>query len=62
MDNGKCIMDNDGVAIGDDSKSFPKEIPQLFIIHYQLSIRASARQTGIGKKEGGSFLAAAGLI
>ena len=34
MDNGKCIMDNDCVAIGDDSKSFPKEIPQLSIIHY----------------------------
>ena len=50
MDNGKCIMDNDCVAKGDDFKSFPKEIPQLSIINYQLSIRASARQTGIGKE------------
>ena len=48
MDNGKCIMDNDCVAIGDDSKSFPKEIPQLSIIHYPLSIRVSPQQTGIG--------------
>ena len=38
MDNGKCIMDNDCIAFGDDFKLFPKEIPQLSIIHYQLSI------------------------
>ena len=33
MDNGKCIMDNDCIAFGDDFKLFPKEIPQLSIIH-----------------------------
>ena len=47
MDNGKCIMDNDCVAKGDDFKLFPKEIPQLSIVHYQLSIRASARKMAI---------------
>ena len=43
MDNGKCIMDNDCVAKGDDFNSFPKEIPQVSIINYQLSIRATAQ-------------------
>jgi hypothetical protein len=44
MDNGKCIMDNDCVAIGDDSKSFPKEIPQLSIIHYPFGYLPDKRE------------------
>ena len=44
MDNGKCIMDNDCVAIGDDSKSFPKEIPQLSIIHYPFGFLPDKRE------------------
>jgi len=40
-------MDNYGVAKGDIFKSFPKEIPQLSIINYPLSIRASAREMAI---------------
>ena len=40
-------MENFGVAKGDIFKSFPKEIPQLSIINYPLSIRASAREMAI---------------
>jgi len=40
-------MENFGVAKGDIFKSFPKEIPQLSIINYPLSIRASAREMTI---------------
>jgi len=40
-------MENFGVAKGDIFKSFPKEIPQLSIINYPLSIRASAREIAI---------------
>jgi len=31
-------MENDCIAAGDDFKSFPKEIPQLSIVHCQFSI------------------------
>jgi len=45
-------MENFGVAKGDIFKSFPKEIPQLSIINYPLSIRASAREMAIWRQLG----------
>ena len=56
MDNGKCIMDNDCIAFGDDFKLFPKEIPQLSIIH----LRDSATN-GNWYKSPGSASAEPGL-
>jgi len=52
MDNGKWIMDNEGVAFGDIFQIISEGNTtiihyQLSIINYQLSIRVSARQTGI---------------
>jgi len=41
-------MENFGVAKGDIFKSFPKEIPQLSIINYQLSIINSCVSTRNG--------------
>ena len=39
MNNGKWIMENEGVASGDMIEIILKKIPQLSIIHYQLSIK-----------------------
>ena len=44
MDNGKCIMDNDCIAFGDDFKLFPKEIPQLSIINYPFARQCDKRK------------------
>ena len=38
MQNGKCKMQNDGVACGDLFQSFPQEIPQFCILHFEFCI------------------------
>jgi len=43
MDNGKCIMDNEGVAFGDIFEIIFEE--NTTIIHYQLSIIHSCVST-----------------
>ena len=35
MQNVECEMQNEGVAYGDLFQSFPKEIPQFCILHFE---------------------------
>ena len=54
MDNGKCIMDNEGVAFGDICEIIFKE--NTTIVNYQLSIIHSCVSTINGNLLGGIIL------